>query len=101
MERILTYAEFAKQFDETGEVLGNTEQDVATLMTSTDQFTADSTESPNGDIPVSVEVSTSSDDIIDMATEEDEMPKTEVEIITDEVEEKDTDDSDEDFIKSM
>jgi len=41
MDRILTYAEFSKQFDETGETLGNTEQDVNTLMSSTDDLTAD------------------------------------------------------------
>lgn len=40
MERILTFAEFSKSFDTKGEVLGNSEKDVAALASVTDEFTA-------------------------------------------------------------
>jgi predicted transcriptional regulator len=40
MERILTFAEFAKSFDQKGTELGNTPADVDALAASTDQFTA-------------------------------------------------------------
>lgn len=41
MNRILTFAEFAKSFDQKGTELGNSPADVATLASSTDQFTGD------------------------------------------------------------
>lgn len=40
MERILTFAEFAKSFDQKGTELGNSPADVDALAASTDQFTA-------------------------------------------------------------
>jgi hypothetical protein len=41
MNRILTFAEFAKSFNQKGTDLGNTPKDVDALASSTDQFTAD------------------------------------------------------------
>lgn len=41
MNRILTFAEFAKSFNQKGTDLGNSPADVDALMSSTDQFTAD------------------------------------------------------------
>lgn len=52
MNRILTFAEFAKSFDQKGTELGNTPADVEALASSTDQFTGDNSDGScsDGDI---------------------------------------------------
>lgn len=89
MERILTYAEFSKQFDEEGEVLGNTQQDVDALASVTDTLTAPenggTSELPSSEIGAGSEIiSVGAGEIADEAP-----IKTEVEIITDDVTEED------------
>ena len=91
MERILTYAEFSKNFDEQGEVLGNTEQDVQTLASATDQFTAATSDECGCDTPLDAATSSevASEPVMSIEageiSSEDSPVKTEVEIITDDV----------------
>ena len=96
MDRILTYAEFSTQFDNKGETLGNTEKDVQALASSTDQFTAD--EMSTGNTPSIDDVSSAiavESEPMEVGTSSNEPIKTEVEIITDDVDDTE-DESEED-----
>lgn len=91
MDRILTYAEFSKHYDETGTTLGNSKEDVATLAASTDKLTADATaDSMIGDISTMTEVQPNIASIVSM----DDAPiKTEIEIVSDDAVDSEEDDS--------
>lgn len=88
MERILTYAEFAKQFDEEGNSLGNSEADVNTLASAADQFTSPTEDGGCADCPndqsaeVGPETPIVSVEAGEISSEESPI-KTEVEIVSD------------------
>jgi hypothetical protein len=60
MNRILTFAEFAKSFNDKGTELGNSPADVAALAKSTEQFTAD-----GGNTGSDSEADTDTPDVVD------------------------------------
>lgn len=73
MNRILTFAEFAKSFNQKGTELGNSPADVEALASSTDQFTADNSDGacPDGDIKQPEVVDGGGDKVITLAVQPD------------------------------
>lgn len=85
MNRILTFAEFAKSFNQKGTELGNSPADVEALASSTDQFTGDKSNGscPDGETEQPEVVDGDGGKVITLAVqpegEEDEAPEDDAE----------------------
>lgn len=86
MERILTFAEFAKNFDQKGTELGNSPADVEALAKSTDQFTT----GPDKECPDSPDVvDGGGEKVVALTVKANGNDEGEEEMITDDSEEND------------